>query len=132
MTPNLGQNGTSTTATVLIEAHELLNHYGIRPYWPNSAYRKGEDVPAGEAADVVAHLITCESQGVSVKHLDDNGYYSYGVGQIQSSTWAEFEVHSGLLGSPMIALDAVPMMIWAVENGYLSEWSCAEILRIVA
>jgi hypothetical protein len=56
-------------------------------------YSDGDDVPADEAPDVVAHLITCESQGVSVK-----------------------------------ATTAISVGIWAVENGYLSQWSCAKIL----
>src|ERR1035438_4219144 len=62
---NLGGNGTSTAASVLIEAAELLSQYGIRPYWPNSPFSEGENVLADQAPDVVAHLITCESQGVS-------------------------------------------------------------------
>ena len=127
---NLARAGTSTALSVLIEAHQLLNAYGIRPLWPNLPYSEGDDVPASQADDVVAHLITCESQGVSVKHLDSNDRYSYGVGQIQSSTWEEFEAQSGITGTPMDSITAVQMMIWAVENGYLDKWSCARILRI--
>jgi hypothetical protein len=94
-------------------------------------FLKGENVPAAQAPDVVAHLIACESQGVSVKRVDSNGYYSYGVGQIQSSTWQFFQNKSGLSGDPMNPTDAISMMLWAIENGYLSRWSCAEILRVV-
>jgi hypothetical protein len=128
---NLGNESTSTVFAVLLEAHSLLNRYGSRPYWPNLPYKSGEDVPADQAPDVVAHIIPCESQDVSVKHLDSNDFYSYGVGQIQSSTWAQFESQSGLSGSPMWSPDAVRMMLWAVENGYLDKWSCASLTRLI-
>jgi hypothetical protein len=128
---NLGGNRTPTPASILIQARELLNRYGIRPYWQIPAFSPGEDVPADQAADVIAHLITCESQGVSVKHLDSNDRYSYGVLQIQSSTWAQFEASSGIEGDPMNATTAVSVGLWAVENGYLSKWSCAKILDLV-
>jgi hypothetical protein len=74
-------------------------------------------VPAGEAPGVVAHLVACESQGVSVKHPDSNDRYSYGVLQIQSTTWAQFEASSGIEGSPMNATTAISVGIWAIENG---------------
>ena len=134
-TPLSGQNlapaPPSTAASILIEAHELLNQYGIRPYWPHLPFSEGEDVPADEAPDVLAHLITCESQGVSVKHLDSNDRYSYGVLQIQSSTWAEFEASSGIEGDPMNATTAISVGLWAVQNGYLSKWLCARILGLL-
>ena|ERR1700691_3795918 len=129
--PILGSAATSTAEDVLTEAGQLLNQYGIRPYWSNLPFSDGEDVPPDEAPDVVAHLITCESQGRSVKHIDDNGYYSYGVLQIQSSTWSQFEASSGIEGDPMNATTAISVGIWAVENGYLSKWSCAKILRMI-
>jgi hypothetical protein len=128
---NLSGAGTSTALSVLLEAHQLLNTYGIRPYWPKLPFSKGEDVPASQAPDVVARLVTCESQGVSVKHLDDNDRYSYGVLQIQSSTLAQFEASSGITGSPMDSVTALQMGMWAVENGQLYQWSCARILNLI-
>jgi hypothetical protein len=114
-----------------IKAHELLNRYGNRPQWPLESFRKGEDVPASQSADVVAHLIPCESHSHSVKIVDSNGYYSYGVLQIQSSTWAQFKKQSGLSGDPMNSVDAVRMGLWAVEHGYAWKWSCAKLTLIV-
>jgi hypothetical protein len=67
-----------------------------------------------------------------VKIVDSNGYYSYGVLQIQSSTWAQFEKQSGLSGDPMNSVDAVQMALWAVEHGYAWKWSCAKLTRIVS
>ncbi len=88
-------------------------------------------MPTDEAPDVIAHLITCESQGVSVKHLDSNDRYSYGVLQIQSSTWAEFEASSGIEGDPMNATTAIAVGLWAVENGQLDQWSCAQLTGLL-
>ena len=51
--------------------------------------------------DVIAHLVACESQGRSVKHLDSNHRFSYGVGQIQAGTWSEWSQESGITGDPM-------------------------------
>lgn len=127
----LGDYSPSSIGSILVAAHELVNQSGSRPYWPNLPYSKGEDVPADLAPDVVAHLVACESQCRSVKHMDSNDAYSYGIGQIQSSTWQMFEKKSGLSGDPMSPTSTVPMMLWAAENGYLSKWSCAKLLGIV-
>lgn len=128
---NLGKEPLSVEALTLLKAHQLLVRYGDRPYWPLKSFLRGENVPADEAPGVVAHLIPCESQGRSVKHLDSNHQYSYGVLQIQASTWAQFEQESGLTGNPMNPQEAVRMGIWAVEHGYLYKWSCAKILKVV-
>jgi hypothetical protein len=66
-----------------------------------------------------------------VKHLDSNRRYSYGVLQIQSSTWAQFKASSGIEGTPMNPTTAINVGLWAVENGYLAKWSCARILEII-
>lgn len=130
-TANLVESEPSETGSILVEAHKLVNQSGSRPFWPLESFRKGENVPGDLAPDVVAHLIACESQCVSVKHLDSNHAFSYGDGQVQSSTWQFFEKKSGLSGDPMSPTSTVPMMLWAVENGYLWKWSCAKILGIV-
>jgi len=128
---NLGGNTTSTAVSILIQAHRLLNAHGIRPQWPNLPFREGEDVSAEEAPAVLANLIPCESQGRSVKHLDSNHEFSYGVLQIQSSTWAQFEKGSGIIGSPMNPATAIDVGLWAVEHGYLSKWSCAKLTGLI-
>lgn len=118
-------------ASVLENSHELLNKYGSRPYWQKKPYGKGETVPAIDASDIVSHLIPCESQDISVKHMDSNDRYSYGVLQIQSSTWALWSRASGIKGNPMNSVDAVSMGLWAVEHGLLQNWTCAKILKII-
>lgn len=72
----------------------------------------------------VQRLIDCESGGRSVRIVDSNGYYSYGILQFQKSTWDEFSKQSGLVGDPMVPNDAIPMARWAVKNGYGPRWSC--------
>jgi hypothetical protein len=129
---DFARNGLSVAGPVLIKAHELLNSYGNRPHWSYKPFQQGEDVPASQSVEVVAHLIACESESHSVKIVDSNDYFSYGVLQIQSSTWAQFEHKSGLTGDPMNSVDAVQMGLWAVEHGYAWKWSCAKLTRIVS
>ena len=118
-------------AKTLILAHELLNKYGTRPYLPLEYPRTGDssktyNIPS--AINIVAHLIPCESQDVSVRHMDSNHRYSYGVLQIQAETWVRWSKKSGIVGTPMNPEDAIRMGIWAVQNGYVGEWSCYKIL----
>lgn len=128
---SVGNQTLSDAGSILIEAHELVNRYGNRPLWPLKSYRPGENVPDNLAPEAIAYLIACESQCVSVKHLDSNNAYSYGILQIQSSTWADFEQQSGLSGDPMNPVDAVQMGLWAVEHGYLQRWSCAKLTGLL-
>jgi len=128
---NLLNAGLPIEGSVLVEAHRLLASHGSFPHWPLKSFIRGEDVPDDEAPAVVAHLIPCESHDVSVKHLDSNHAFSYGVLQIQSSTWAEFSRQSGLSGDPMRSPDAVQMGLWAVEHGYLWRWSCAKLTGLI-
>ncbi len=80
---------------------------------------------------LIRKLISCESQGRNIKKLDVNGLYSYGVLQIQSSTWNAWSEESGIKGSPMSIRNSIEMTDWAIENGYLHHWSCANILGLV-
>ena len=73
---------------------------------------------------IVAQLIRCESGGRNVKIVDSNGYYSYGILQIQSSTWNWWSEMAGIKGNPMIPQDAIKVANWAVANGYGPHWTC--------
>lgn len=96
------------------------------------SFRAGlKGVASAKAWQAVAYLVACESSCVSVKHLDSNHAYSYGVGQIQSSTWQMFKQQSGLSGDPMSPTNTVPMMLWAVEHGFLQRWSCAKLTGLI-
>ncbi|HVB33693.1 MAG TPA: hypothetical protein VNJ52_04885 [Patescibacteria group bacterium] len=84
-----------------------------------------------QAIYALPYVIACESEDKSVKIVDSNGYYSYGIAQIQSSTWAGFVKDSGLGGDPMVKNDAVRMALWAFEHGYADLWSCARIEKVI-
>jgi hypothetical protein len=83
-------------------------------------------------AEVIKKLVHCESRGKSVKIVDVNGYYSYGILQFQSSTWNEWSVKSGIVGNPMVKEDAMFMADWAIDQGYIYHWSCAHKLNLIA
>lgn len=76
-----------------------------------------------DIATVVQRLIYCESGGQNVAKLDSNGKYSYGVLQIQWSTWNQWSKGSGIIGEPMNKVDAVKMAKWAIENGHIKHWT---------
>ena len=78
---------------------------------------------------IIPKLIVCESGGRSVKVIDSNGYYSYGILQYQKRTWELFSKESGITGNPMVPADAIRMTIWAVQNGKIGHWrNCARKL----
>src|SRR3990167_5897596 len=76
-----------------------------------------------DTAQVVQRLIYCESGGQNVAKLDSNGKYSYGVLQIQWSTWNQWSKDSGITGEPMNKTNAVKMAKWAIENGQIKHWT---------
>lgn len=67
----------------------------------------------------------------SVKDVDSNGFYSYGVLQMQSSTVALFNSIARTTLDPMIPAQAVQLAEIAIEQGYLYRWSCAKIEHLV-
>lgn len=102
-----------------------------RLYWVYSPVKSGEPIDTETAEKALPGLIGCESEGVSVKRVDSNGYYSYGILQYQSSTWNEWSKSSGITGDPMNPNDAIKMYYWAASHGFLNHWACAKILGIL-
>lgn len=103
--------------------------YDSRPYWQ---YRKLEiGVPTDRAtADLaIEHLIPCESMGRTINRIDSNGKMSYGILQFQD--WNEWEAASGLTGNPDNRRDAIRMAEWAIQNGMINHWGCAQILKMM-
>lgn len=82
---------------------------------------------------MIAELIDCESDGRSIRIIDTNGKYSYGILQYQKSTWDGWSRESGIKGDPMVPEDAIRMARWAIAQGdtYLGQWSCAHILALL-
>jgi len=126
----------SQTLAVLMEAHQLANQSGTRPYWEGQTFKKGEIPPTSEVPDIIAHIIPCENigrllhPGTVSKIIDSNGRYSYGLMMIQKATWQGWSQESGITGNPDDANDAISMASWAIEHGQLYQWSCARILGI--
>lgn len=116
---------------VLIEAHRLSLQYGSRPPYAGPAFPKNEPLSPDQANSVIPYLIACESRDKSIKDVDSNGFYSYGILQMQSSTAALFNSldHTDL--DPIIPAQAVQLAEIAIENGYLYRWSCATLEHIV-
>lgn len=124
------QYDDSRTAN-LIYARAMLfaRKYDSRPYWQ---YRKLEiGVPTDRAtADLaIEHLIPCESMGRTINRIDSNGKMSYGILQFQD--WNEWEAASGLTGNPDNRRDAIRMAEWAIQNGMINHWGCAQILKMM-
>lgn len=115
----------------LIYARAMLvaQKYDSRPYWQ---YRKIEvGVPTDRAtADLaIEHLIPCESMGRTINRIDSNGKISYGILQFQD--WDQWEAASGLIGDPDNRRDAIRMAEWAIQNGMINHWGCAQILKMM-
>jgi hypothetical protein len=125
------QSATGAISATLQTADRLSAQYGSRPPYFGPQFAPGEALTPEQAIHTLPYVIACESRDRSVKIVDSNGYYSYGVAQIQSSTWAGFVKESGLGGDPMVKQDAVRMALWAFENGYLYKWSCARLTHII-
>lgn len=121
----------SVTQVLLDEANTLYREQGIHPQWPYPRLKAGQKLTPQQTYEAIPYALTCESRGRDIKDIDSNGFYSYGIGQIQSSTWANFEALSGIKGSPMNNDDTIKMMTWAFENGYLYKWSCAKLTGII-
>lgn len=102
-----------------------------RPEWPYLPENDQWIVPTDKMSEVIHDLIMCESRGVSVKRIDSNNYYSYGILQFQSSTWNGWSKVSGIQGDPMVPDDAIKMATWALGHGLIKNWSCSRILGII-
>jgi hypothetical protein len=108
----------------------LSLEYGSRPPYTGPAFLKNEPLSPEQAQKVIPYLIACESRDKSVKIIDSNGFYSYGILQMQSSTVAMFNSIDHTVLDPMIPAQAVELAEIAIERGYLSRWSCARILHL--
>jgi len=123
--------GHCLLASILTTTDRLVAEYGSRPPYSGQIFASGERLTPEQAIYALPYVIACESEDKSVKIVDSNGYYSYGIAQIQSSTWAGFVKDSGLGGDPMVKNDAVRMALWAFEHGYADLWSCARIEKVI-
>jgi hypothetical protein len=107
----------------------LAGRYDSRPYWNHPKLEVGAPASRETADLAIEHLIPCESMGKTVNRIDSNGKMSYGILQFQD--WDEWEAVSGLRGDPDNREDAIRMAEWAVENGMVNHWTCAQILKMM-
>lgn len=90
-------------------------------------FTQKQPLVAADARKVIPYLIACESRDQNVKIVDSNGFYSYGILQMQSSTAALFNSIENTSYDPMIPIEAEQLAEIAIEHGYLSRWSCASL-----
>lgn len=75
--------------------------------------------------EVIAdRIIECESGGRNVQIIDSNGKPSRGVAQFQDATWEWMSKLAGVEGESTDPVKARQVLIWALEHGYGSHWTC--------
>jgi hypothetical protein len=124
------ESDTRGADLVYARAMFLAGRYDSRPYWRSRKLEAGAPASRETADLAIEHLIPCESMGKSINRVDSNGKMSYGILQFQD--WDEWEAVSGLGGDPDNREDAIRMGEWAIENGMINHWTCAQILKVAA
>lgn len=114
---------------VYARAMLFARKYDSRPYWRYQKFEVGMPTDRATADLAIEHLIPCESMGRTINRIDSNGKMSYGILQFQD--WNEWEAASGLTGNPDNRHDAIRMAEWAIQNGMINHWSCAQILKMM-
>lgn len=116
---------------ILEHAEALHAKYGSRPPYKGPSFGKFEPLSADQAETVLPYILACESGARNVSEIDSNGKWSRGLAQFQDATWHERQAASGIQGTATEAIPAVDMSLWSLEHGYVWQWSCARILKIV-
>jgi hypothetical protein len=116
---------------ILETGQRLSAQYGSRPPYNGPPFLKNEPLSPEQAAQVIPYLGACESRWRVIKEVDDNGFYSYGPLQIQSSTAALFNSLDHTSYNPMIPFQAIDLTEIALEHGYLDRWSCARLIGLI-
>jgi len=80
---------------------------------------------AHEFDELADAIIDCESSGrAHVEIIDTNGKWSRGAAQFQDRTWEWMSAEAGVTGSPLEYEKARAVLLWALENGHGSHWTC--------
>ena len=119
------------TLEILSRTSSLVAKYGIRPPYKGKTFSGGEKLTHEEAVEVLPYIIACESQGRNVSEIDSNHKMSRGLLQYQDITWKERQEQSGIEGKPTQALPAIAMSLWSLQNGFIGQWSCSRIEKII-
>lgn len=73
-------------------------------------------------------IIECESSGRNIEIIDTNGKWSRGIAQFQDATWSWMSAGAGVVGSSTEPAKARQVLLWALENGHGSHWTCYKLL----
>ncbi len=136
VSPALASNSSHIEAqapemAILAEARSLYAKYGHRPPYKGPVFPKNARLSAVQAKTALPYILACESGGRDVSEIDSNHQWSRGPAQFQDATWAARQKASGISGTPTEIIPAIDMSIWSLENGYVSQWSCARLERII-
>jgi hypothetical protein len=124
--------GNGIVAAISSRANALFLEDGYRPPYDGRKFAPGTHLTPEQAESVAPYLLVCESgnKDGNACGIDSNGKPSCGRAQFQD--WTTFwEVKSGITGDPLNGNDAIKMMLWALENGYIQRWSCAYIEKVL-
>ncbi len=116
---------------ILEQAQSLFHEYGSRPPYKGPAFPQNARLSPDEAKMVLPYILACESGARNVSEIDSNHKWSRGPAQFQDATWNARQTESGIEGKPTEAIPAVEMSLWSLENGYISQWTCSKIERII-
>lgn len=116
---------------IVEDAQALYRQYGHLPPYRGPVFGKNEPLSVDQAQMVLPYILACESGGRNVSEIDSNRKWSRGPAQFQDATWNERQEASGIAGKPTQAIPAVEMSLWSLENGYISQWSCAKLEHII-
>ena len=116
---------------ILSKTSELVSKYGIRPPYKGQQFAKNAHLSSEQAKEVLPYILSCESQGRDVSEIDSNHKMSRGVSQFQDATWKERQDQSGIEGKPTQAVPAIAMSLWSLQNGFIGQWSCSRIEKII-
>lgn len=121
----------SVQSAVWEKAKELVAEYGTRPPYPGPRIIPGAPQSAMTAQAVAPYVLACESGARDVGcHIDSNGLLSCGPAQFQKwKTHWEPVLH--VYGSPTNTTTAVTALVKAIQMGFIGQWSCAKIEKIV-
>ena len=118
--------------TISDTANALMAQYGYRVRYSGQKFAPEQRLTLAQAQVAAPYLLVCESGNKDGNScgIDSNGKPSCGRGQFQD--WSTFwEPASGIYGNPLNGNDAITMMLWALENGYIQRWSCARITKLI-
>jgi hypothetical protein len=82
-----------------------------------------------EIEDLADAIIDCESSWRNIEIIDTNGKWSRGIAQFQDTTWDWLSGLAGVTGSSMEPEKAREVLVWSLENGYGSHWTCYHLVK---